>query len=352
VLLETTDVPIADVAFASGFGSIRQFNATVREVFAVTPSDLRRRVRRHERPAAQGGVVLRLPYRAPLDGPGLIAFLGARAVPGVEECADGVYRRSLALPRGQGVVSLRPASGYVEATYELEDLRDLATAVQRCRTLLDLDSDPEAVVDVLGRDPVLGRIVRQGPGRRVPGAVEGDELAIRAVLGQQVSVAGAATLAGRLVRAYGEPIARPTGTITHVFPTAGAIASADPADLAMPEARRRAVLGLADALASGEIVLDAGTDRNETQRRLLALPGIGPWTTAYVAMRVLRDPDAFLPTDLGVRHALRRLGHGDRLGAATVARLAESWRPYRAYAVQHLWAHLGAPEGDREAVAA
>jgi AraC family transcriptional regulator of adaptative response / DNA-3-methyladenine glycosylase II len=341
VLLETTEVPIADVAFASGFGSVRQFNATVREVFAVTPSDLRRRVRRHGRTAGPGAIVLRLPYRAPLDGAGLIAFLGARAVPGVEERGDGVYRRSLALPRGHAIVSLRPAAGYVEASFELDDLRDLATAVQRCRTLLDLDSDPAAVVEVLGRDTVLGTIVRRDPGRRVPGAVDGDELAIRAVLGQQVSLAGAATLAARLVREYGVPLARPSGSITHVFPEAAAIASADSARLAMPDARRRAVRGLADALARGEIVLDAGTDRDETQRRLLSLPGIGPWTTAYVSMRVLRDPDAFLPTDLGVRHAIHRLGSGDDVRPAAIARLAEGWRPYRAYAVQHLWAQLG-----------
>jgi AraC family transcriptional regulator of adaptative response / DNA-3-methyladenine glycosylase II len=250
------------------------------------------------------------------------------------------------------VVSLRPVAGYVEASFVLEDLRDLATAVQRCRTLLDLDSDPEAVVDVLGRDGVLGPIVHREPGRRVPGAVDGDELAIRAVLGQQVSLAGAATLAGRLVRAYGTPLAHPSGTLTHVFPDAGAIAGANPAHLAMPDARRRAIRALANALAGGAIVLDAGTDRDETQRRLLALPGVGPWTTAYVAMRVLRDPDAFLPTDLGVRHAVRRLGHGEGTGAAAIARLAEGWRPYRAYAVQHLWAQLAPPARPEEEAAA
>jgi AraC family transcriptional regulator of adaptative response / DNA-3-methyladenine glycosylase II len=179
----------------------------------------------------------------------------------------------------------------------------------------------------------------------VAGAVDGDELAVRAVLGQQVSLAGAATLAGRLVAAYGEPLARPIGELTHTFPSAAAIAGADPDQLAMPVARRRALLGLTDALARGEIVLDAGTDRDATQRRLLDLPGIGPWTVAYIAMRVLRDPDAFLPTDLGVRRALENLGLDAR--PAAVARIAAPWRPYRAYAVQHLWAQLGpvrAPE--------
>ena len=177
--------------------------------------------------------------------------------------------------------------------------------------------------------------------------MDGDELAVRAVLGQQVSLRGAATLAGRLVAACGEPLARPVGGVTHLFPSAAALAAVDPATLAMPAARRRALLGLADALARGEVVLDAGADRDETLRRLLALPGIGPWTAGYVAMRVLRDPDAFLPSDLGVRHALERLGRDGSPAAA--ARLAEGWRPYRAYALQHLWASLAEPAADRVA---
>jgi AraC family transcriptional regulator of adaptative response / DNA-3-methyladenine glycosylase II len=336
VLLETTDVSIAEVAFASGFQSVRQFNATIREVFATTPRELRARAGRHGRPESSGSVVLRLPYRAPLDAEGLIAFLGARAVPGVEERIDGGYRRSLELPFGAGVVELCPGDGHIQARFLLDDLRDLASAVQRCRTLLDLDSDPQAVVDVLGPDPVVGPLVRAQPGRRVPGAVAGDELAVRAVLGQQVSVAGAATLAGRLVAAYGKPLDSPVGGVTHLFPSVEVIAGADPEQLAMPGARRRGLQGLCRALADGELVLDAGTDRDDTQRRLLELPGIGPWTASYVAMRVLRDPDAFLPTDLAVRRALEGLGRDGSPAAAT--RLAEAWRPYRAYALAHLLA--------------
>jgi AraC family transcriptional regulator of adaptative response / DNA-3-methyladenine glycosylase II len=159
---------------------------------------------------------------------------------------------------------------------------------------------------------------------------------VRAVLGQQVSLAGAATLAKRLVSDYGDPLERPVGGVTHVFPCAEALAEADPDRLAMPNARRRALLGLAAALAQGGLTLDAGADRDEARGRLLALPGIGPWTADYVAMRALRDPDAFLPGDLGVRHALEQLGQDGRPAAAE--RLAERWRPYRAYAVQHLWA--------------
>jgi len=190
---------------------------------------------------------------------------------------------------------------------------------------------------------VLGALVRAAPGRRVAGHVDGHELAVRAVLGQQVSLAGAATLAGRLVAGYGRPLDRPLGAVTHVFPSADVLAAVDPARLAMPSARRRALLRLTGALADGELVLDAGADRDEARRRLLALPGIGPWTAAYIAMRALRDPDAFLPSDLGVRRALEQLGEEARPAAA--ARLAERRRPYRSYAVQHLWAHLSASRG-------
>ena len=284
-------------------------------------------------------VDVHLPYRSPLDGAGLIAFLGLRAVPGVEEVVGGAYRRSLRLPQGLGVVELRPADGHVLARFWLDDLRDLAVAVQRCRGLLDLDADPESVVEALGPDALLGPLVRAAPGRRVAGQVDGGELAMRAVLGQQVSLAGAATLAGRLVRGHGRPLSRPLGTVTHAFPAVEVLADVDPAELAMPAARRRALIGLAAALASGEIVLDAGADRGETRALLLALPGIGPWTADYIGMRALRDPDAFLPGDLGVRHALERLGQDARPGAA--ARLAERWRPYRAYAMVHLWGALG-----------
>jgi AraC family transcriptional regulator of adaptative response / DNA-3-methyladenine glycosylase II len=188
---------------------------------------------------------------------------------------------------------------------------------------------------------VIGNLVRAQPGRRVAGHVDAHELAVRAVLGQQVSLAGAATHAARLVAAHGEPLERPLGGVTHLFPAAAALAEADPAVLAMPATRRAAVAGLARALAGGELVLDAGADRAEAARRLLALPGIGPWTVSYVALRGLRDPDAFMAGDLGVHHALVRLGHDGRPAAAE--RLAEAWRPYRGYALAHLWASLDAP---------
>jgi AraC family transcriptional regulator, regulatory protein of adaptative response / DNA-3-methyladenine glycosylase II len=354
VLLETTTVPITDIAFAAGFQSLRQFNGTVQQVFASQPRELRARARRGGRAGDPGAIVLRLPYRAPLDGDGLLAFLAARAVPGVEQVHDGAYSRSLRLPNGFGVLELRPGDGHVQARYWLEDLGDLAAAMQRSRTLLDLDSDPDAIVESLGDDRLLGPLVRAAPGRRLPGHVDARELAMRAVLGQQVSVAGAGTLAARLVSAYGEPLPRPLGPVTHVFPSVHALATAKDSQLAMPASRRRALRTLAQALASERLTLDAGADRLQARAELLALPGIGRWTADYIAMRALRDPDAFPASDLGVRRALERLGVDGEPTAAT--RLAERWRPYRAYAVQHLWASLApahpADVGKRAALAA
>ncbi len=338
VLLETTVLSITNVAFAAGFQSVRQFNATIQEVFAETPSALRARARRHGRPEDSGALSLRLPYRSPLDAEGLLTFLARRIVPGIEEARDGVYRRSLRLPNGTGVVELAPAAGHVRARYWLADLRDLGAAMQRSRALLDLDSDPHSVAEALATDELLGALVRTSPGRRVPGAVDGDELAVRAVLGQQISLRGAATLAGRLVLEHDEKLERPVGAVTHVFPPVEVLADMDPARLAVPERRGRALLAMARALAHERVVLHAGADRVEARRQLVALAGIGDWTAEYIAMRALRDPDAFLAGDLGVRHALERLGVRGK--PAAVKALAERWRPYRSYAVQHLWASL------------
>lgn len=342
LLVETSDLPLSQVAFAAGFASIRQFNDTIREVFAKTPSELRAR-RRGRDEVAPGSLTVRLPFRAPLDGGGLLAFLAVRTVPGVEEVtADGTYHRTLRLPRGAGVVSVRlpvgPDDRHVVATLRLDDLRDLSAAVERTRRLLDLDADPVAVDGHLGADPLLAPLVAATPGRRVPGTVDGAELAVRAVLGQQVSVAGARTMAGRLVAAAGTPLGEPVGGLTHLFPAPGQIVDGLDA-LGMPAARKRALAGLAEALTGDDLVLDPGADRPTTEAHLLALPGIGPWTASYIAMRALADPDAFLPADLGVRHALTALGQAADPAAATA--LAERWRPWRAYALQHLWASLG-----------
>jgi AraC family transcriptional regulator of adaptative response / DNA-3-methyladenine glycosylase II len=342
VLLETTALPVTQVCFAAGFQSVRQFNSTIREVFAVTPSALRASARRAGRPEESGVLSLRLPYRAPFDGSGTIAFLARRAVPGVEEVVDGAYRRSLRLPHGFGAVELRPEEGYVQARLRIDDVRDLATAMQRARALLDLDADPTSVNEALGRDGLLGGLVRERPGRRVPGTVDGPELAVKAVLGQQVSLRAASTLAARLLTRCDERLARPFGTVTHLFPAPAALLEAISGGVAMPASRQRALRALLEALDSGEITIDSGADRAEIRRDLLALPGVGEWTAEYVAMRALRDPDAFMARDLGVRHALEGLGcQATPLAAALVA---ERWRPYRSYAVQHLWASLERPK--------
>jgi AraC family transcriptional regulator, regulatory protein of adaptative response / DNA-3-methyladenine glycosylase II len=281
---------------------------------------------------------LRLPYRSPCDVEGVLEFLAARAVAGVEQVTDGAYRRGVRLPQGAGVIGLKPDDGAVLAQFWLEDPSDLEAAVEACRRLLDLDRNPEPIRAALGGDELIGSLVQATPGRRVPGSVDGAEIATHAVLGQQISVPGAAKLAARLVAAFGGRLERPVGAVTHLFPAPAVVAAADPARLPMPAARRRALIGLAEALAGGQIVLDGSLTSDEVEGRLLALPGSGPWTTSYIAMRALGDADAFLPTDLGVRHALELLGCDGRPPAA--ARVAERWRPYRAYAMQHLWAHL------------
>ena len=331
-LVETSDLPLADVAFAAGFGSVRQFNHTVREVFALTPGELRQR---SSPSAAAGSISLRLPFRAPLWPDSLLGHLVATAVPGVEEWRGGAYRRSLRLPHGTGIVALTPQPNHIGCRLTLTDLRDLAPAVARCRRLLDLDADPVAIDAQLGQDEVLAPWVAKAPGRRVPRTVDEAELALRAVLGQQVSTAAARTHAARLVQAAGDQIADPEGGLTHLFPTAAAVAAVDPAVLALPLARRATVLRLAAALACGQVDLDPGTDRDRARAQLHALPGVGPWTVESIAMRALGDPDAFLPGDLGVVVAARTLQLGE--GRALSAR-AEQWSPYRAYAVQHLWA--------------
>jgi len=359
LLIETTGLPFADVAFGAGFSSLRQFNDSVRGVFALTPREMRRRAqaRPAERRTAQphcagsqsratsgdgaGGasglttVSLRLPFRPPLDAAGLLGFFEARAVPGLEEVEAGTYRRTLSLAHGPAVLELSPGETHIAAAIHLADLRDLAAAVNRCRALLDLDADPEAVDATLGMEPLLALLVRGALGKRVPGAADGAELAVRAVLGQQVSVASARGTAARIVASLGEPLAQPLGSLTHLFPSPQALAEADPALLRMPAARAASVRALASELAAGAVELDPGADRDETRRRLLQIPGIGSWTVEYIAMRALADTDAFPDTDLGVLRGLTALGAAPGAKAATA--LSERWRPWRAYAVMHLW---------------
>jgi AraC family transcriptional regulator of adaptative response / DNA-3-methyladenine glycosylase II len=335
-LLEGGDLTVSEVARATGFGSAARLAAAVRQAYGAAPGALRGRPRE---PAPGGAVRLLLRCRAPADVGAVFAFLARRAVPGVEEPLDGGgLRRSLRLPGGPGVVELTAARGGVRCALWAADPRDAVPAVARCRRLLDLDADPAPVAARLGGDPVLGPLVRASPGRRAPGHVDGPELAMRAVLGQQVSLAAARTLGGRLAADHGERLPVPRGGVTHLFPTPAAVAAADPATLAMPRSRRTALLALGRALADGELALDPGADRTRARRALLSLPGVGPWTADYVDLRAHGDPDAFPVSDLGVRRALGALGAPS--GARDALALAEAWRPWRAYATHHLWASL------------
>ncbi len=362
VLLQTTDVPITQVAFGAGFASVRQFNETVRAVFARTPTELRRQAQRRNPVLPSAGplqaIPLRLAHRAPLPAIALLEFLGSRAIPGIEAFDGHSYRRSLRLPGGEGQVTLNAAGqdGGISAVFELEDLRDLTAAIARCRHLLNLDADPVAVDGALSSDGLLGPLVTRAPGLRMPGSADGFELAVRAVIGQQVSLAAARTVAGRLVRAAGLTLRNPTLPVTHMFPEPAALvelAETAPEIFSMPAARRRTIAALARAVAEERLAIGPGADPHELRALLLELPGIGPWTADYVLMRGLGDPDAFLAGDLGVRHALSALGGPS--DTAAVARLAERWRPWRASAVAHLWASLppaGASTGASRTAAA
>jgi AraC family transcriptional regulator, regulatory protein of adaptative response / DNA-3-methyladenine glycosylase II len=340
VLIETTDLPFGDIAFAAGFSSIRQFNDTVRAVCDSTPTQLRKRAasRPGDRGTSRGTVSLRLPVRLPFAYEGIFGHLAASVVPGCEEVRDGSYRRTLRLPFGNAIASLTPAPDHVRCVLMLDDFRDLTAAISRCRRLLDLDADPQAVIDVLGSDAALAPVVAKAPGQRIPRTVDEAELAVRAVLGQQVSMKAARTHAARLVTAYGEPIRDTNGALTHTFPSVEQLGDIDPAHLAMPQSRRRTVIALIAGLADGTVVLDAGSDWDEARSQLLALPGIGPWTAEVIAMRGLGDPDAFPASDLGLRMAAEQLGlPSDQ--RALLAR-SEQWCPWRSYATQHLWTTL------------
>jgi AraC family transcriptional regulator, regulatory protein of adaptative response / DNA-3-methyladenine glycosylase II len=330
VLLETTDLPVTDVAFAAGFASVRQFNDTVRAVFATTPTGLRAR-RRGDNGGEPGTITLRLPYREPMQLPSLLEFLGAHAVPGLETYLDGAFTRVVAAPSGPALVSVRPADGAVRCSVRLTDSRDLIAVVARVRQLLDLDADPVAVDAALAVDPALALPVGKRPGLRSPGSVDGFETAVRTIVGQQISVAGARTVLGRIVAALGRP-AFP-GEPWRLFPSAEQLAEADPALLPMPRARAASVQSVAAAFATDRICLDPGVERDEARAALLALPGIGPWTADYLMMRAAGHPDVLLAGDLGVRRAAADLGLDLRDGRP-------DWAPWRSYATYHLWAHM------------
>lgn len=345
LLIDQTDLPLTEIAFSAGFSSIRQFNDTMRELFGCAPSEFRRR--KVTSSNGSGKLTLRLQYRPPCATDLLFNYLGKRALPGVEEIRDGIYRRSVALSRSRGIIELtpQPEANAILIHLSLDTLDDLNTIVQRCRNLFDLDADPAAIAAVLGSDTLIAPLVEAHPGLRIPGSFDGFEMAVRAILGQQVSVAGATTLAGRVVKACGEPLPEGNesihGSLTHFFPTPTQLIEGNLDGLGITGSRIEALKALARAVQSGELMLDRGADREQTIARLQELPGVGPWTAAYIAMRALGDPDAFPVTDLGLRRAFER--HNLPATPKLIAAHAESWRPWRAYATHYLWNTLSTP---------
>ena len=353
-LISDTDLPMFRVALASGFGSVRRFNDSIRDLYGRSPSELRRmRVATRSRSgkaamrARRGKAairsrsdeyVFRLPYRPPYDWDSLLAFLAARAIPGVEEVAAGAYRRSFSLGGTHGILEVRheALANSLEARVRFPEPVSLLPIVTRLRAMFDLAADPAPIAEHFRRDLLLGRLVEKYPGLRVPGAWDGFELAVRAILGQQVSVSAASTLAGRIAQSLGEPLSIPDGDhsngggLTFVFPDAGAVAAAGLPG--MPEVRASAIRTLASAVASGRIAF-SGSDGGAADG-LKRIRGIGEWTEQYIAMRAGNEPDAFPVQDLVL---MRVAGRGVPLTAADLRARAEAWRPWRAYAAILLW---------------
>lgn len=332
LLIETTTLPLADVAFAAGFASVRQFNDTIRAVFATTPTGLRTAAKRHATPTTPGKVTLRLPYREPFDYDGLLTFLAARAIPGVEAIVDGAYGRTMHLAHGTGTAWLTPSAGHIDCTLSLTDMRDLGSAVSRVRRLLDLDADPGAVNEILGADPLLEAQVRKNPGLRLPGAVDGAEIVTRALIGQQITVAAARTALTTLTATLGAPLPTPDGPLTTLFPTPTAIAEQAEKVLNGPRRRIETILTVNKALAVNDVEVHVGADPAELSKTLQQFTGVGPWTAGYVLMRVLGAPDVLLTGDVALRKGATNLGIPTNLETH-----ANKWRPWRSYAGMHLW---------------
>jgi AraC family transcriptional regulator of adaptative response / DNA-3-methyladenine glycosylase II len=343
-LLHETRLPLAEVALASGFGSIRRFNETFQALYNRPPSALR-----SDAPevSAQAGsaLSLHLAYRPPYDWDAIIGFLKLRAIPGVESVEPGRYARSIAIGPDTGVLIVRPGSANrLAVDIHFPHLTALPAIIARIRRLFDLAADPLAISTQLGLDPVLAPLVATRPGLRVPGAWDGFELAIRAILGQQISVTAATALAGKITAAYGLPL-RPAlqnlvPGVTHVFPRPEDLAKADPASIGMPGKRAEALSSLAAATLADPLVLSPRRSLDAAITQLKALPGIGEWTAQYIAMRALREPDAFPHGDIGLMRAMAN-ADGLRPTAAALLARAEAWRPWRAYAALHLWTSEG-----------
>jgi AraC family transcriptional regulator of adaptative response / DNA-3-methyladenine glycosylase II len=341
-LVHETRLPMTEIAMAAGFGSLRRFNDTFQALFKRPPTALRRAAGQDVSAGPSGEISLLLRYRPPYDWPAMLRFLRARAITGVESVEGDVYRRTIGLDGQQGTVTVRPAGGSrdpnaLSATVRFPKLSALPQIIARLRRVFDLAADPDAIALQLVKDPTLAPLVTARPGLRVPGAWDGFELAVRAVLGQQITVPGAIRLAGTLVARFGERLREPDGALTHVFPDPAVLAGVDPAGLGMPRSRGVALLAVAAAVVADPHIFAAGRGLEEAVAQLRALPGIGEWTAQYIAMRQLREPDAFPAADIGLMRAMAD-SEGVRPSASALLARAETWRPWRAYAAQHLWA--------------
>jgi AraC family transcriptional regulator, regulatory protein of adaptative response / DNA-3-methyladenine glycosylase II len=355
-LIHETTLPMAEVALASGFNSVRRFNETFQQLFGRPPASLRRIRERGKREA--GALSVHLAYRPPYDWEAMLSFLAARAIPGVESVANDVYRRSIAIGDAFGVLGVALAGkNRVNVTVRFANMAALPTIIARVRRVFDLAADPDTIGAHLALDPTLAPLVAARPGLRVPGAWDGFELAVRAIFGQQITVPAATKLLGKLVLAHGMLLPEETRGIdglTRVFPSPAQLAGAD-LQLGMPRARVAAVTSLAKALAADPAIFSPGASLEAAITKLRALPGIGEWTAQYIAMRELREPDAFPADDIGLMRALA-VPDGCRPTSSQLLALAERWRPWRAYAALHLWAsgirHPVAPgkiQNEREA---
>lgn len=340
-LIQDTALPMTEVAAASGFGSIRRFNEIFQRLYKRPPTALRRSGRAAPNTGASGAITVKLGYRPPYDWDALLAFLRTRAIPGVEAVSHGRYARTIAIGDGRGVLMVEPADGYsLRVTVRFPEIRHLPAIIARVRRVFDLAADPVAIGAHLGEDTILAPLVAVRPGLRVPGAWDGFELAVRAILGQQISVSAATQLAGKLVAAYGETLAEDIVSepgLTHVFPTPRQLAATDLGAVGMPKTRRSALLALAMAAVADPSIFGTCRTLEEAVARLRSLPGIGEWTAQYIAMRALREPDAFPAADIGLLRAMADR-HGARPSPAELLAHAEHWRPWRAYAALHLWA--------------
>jgi AraC family transcriptional regulator of adaptative response / DNA-3-methyladenine glycosylase II len=347
-LLDDTDLTVTEIAFAAGFGSLRQFNRVFQQVFRASPHLLRARRRAGDRLAADGGLRLRLPFHGPLDWDALLGYFAARAIPGVEHVSGDAYRRTVVIGGDPGVLELLPGGDdHLELRAHLPHWEELIHVVGRARRIANLDFDLDEPAAQLGRDATIGPLLAARPGLRAPGTWDPFETGVRAIIGQQVTVAAANTIAGRLVARHGSPVPGLLSLgLSHTFPAAAMLATADLSGLGLMPARAAAVRTFARAVTDDRVRLDRSVSLDRLVASLTALDGLGAWTAHYLALR-LGEPDACPITDLGVRRALTR--HGPQPAAAP-SEVAEAWRPWRALATTHLWLADGAPHVRRDAV--